>query len=74
MSVEAHPAEPPNAEKSLSDPHPPSQTDTAGKDDTLNEDIRLLGRLLGDAVKEHEGLQAFERIETIRRRLVSSAV
>lgn len=73
MSVEAHPAEPPNVEKSLSDPHPPSQTDTAGKDDTLNEDIRLLGRLLGDAVKEHEGLQAFERIETIRRLSIAAS-
>jgi len=73
MSVEAHPAEPPNVEKSLSDPHPPSQTDTAGKDDTLNEDIRLLGRLLGDAVKEHEGIQAFERIETIRRLSIAAS-
>ncbi len=38
----------------------------------LSEDIRLLGRLLGDAVREHEGVEAFERIETIRRLSVAA--
>ncbi|MGE5369057.1 MAG: phosphoenolpyruvate carboxylase, partial [Chloroflexota bacterium] len=39
----------------------------------LNEDIRLLGRLLGEAVREHEGNEAFERIETIRRLSVAAS-
>ncbi len=42
-------------------------------DDSLIEDIRLLGRLLGDAVREHEGPEAFERIEAIRRLSVSAS-
>jgi phosphoenolpyruvate carboxylase len=36
-------------------------------DQSLLSDIRLLGRLLGDTVREQEGVAAFERIETIRR-------
>jgi len=46
--------------------HPP-------KGDHLQEDIRLLGRLLGEAVREHEGDEAFERIETIRRLSVAAS-
>ena len=33
----------------------------------LYEDIRLLGQILGDAVREQEGEAVFERIEAIRR-------
>jgi phosphoenolpyruvate carboxylase len=33
----------------------------------LREDIRLLGRLLGDTVRDHEGEAAFDLIEGIRR-------
>ena len=33
----------------------------------LREDIRLLGRLLGDTVREQEGEAAFGLIERIRR-------
>jgi phosphoenolpyruvate carboxylase len=36
-------------------------------DQSLLADIRLLGRLLGDTVRDQEGAAAFERIETIRR-------
>ncbi|PWB84334.1 MAG: phosphoenolpyruvate carboxylase [Methylocystaceae bacterium] len=36
-------------------------------DQSLLADIRLLGRLLGDTVRDQEGVAAFERIETIRR-------
>ena len=39
----------------------------------LHEDIRLLGRLLGTTVREHEGEEAFERIETIRRLSVAAS-
>ncbi|MCX7899470.1 MAG: phosphoenolpyruvate carboxylase, partial [Methylocystis sp.] len=45
----------------------------AQADLSLIEDIRLLGRLLGDAVREHEGQEAFERIETIRRLSVAAS-
>jgi phosphoenolpyruvate carboxylase len=37
------------------------------KDLPLRDDIRLLGRLLGDTVREQEGEAIFERIETIRQ-------
>ncbi len=37
------------------------------KDQPLRDDIRLLGRLLGDTVREQEGLATFERVEEIRR-------
>ncbi|MDZ4252641.1 MAG: phosphoenolpyruvate carboxylase, partial [Sulfuritalea sp.] len=39
----------------------------ADKDQPLRDDIRLLGRLLGDTVREQEGLAIFERVEQIRR-------
>ncbi|HET7730215.1 MAG TPA: phosphoenolpyruvate carboxylase [Usitatibacter sp.] len=41
-------------------------------DARLAEDIRLLGRLLGDTIRHFEGEQAFERIETIRQLAVAS--
>lgn len=37
------------------------------KDFELKEDIRLLGRLLGDTVRQQEGDHVFELIETIRQ-------
>ena len=37
------------------------------KDLPLVEDIRLLGRILGDVIREQEGKQAFELIEQIRQ-------
>lgn len=33
----------------------------------LVEDIRLLGRILGDVIREQEGVAAFELIEQIRK-------
>ncbi len=39
----------------------------ADKDQPLRDDIRLLGRLLGDTVREQEGVAIFERVEQIRR-------
>ena len=42
----------------------PSATD---KDRPLVEDIRLLGRLLGEVIREQEGLAAFELIERVRQ-------
>jgi phosphoenolpyruvate carboxylase len=39
----------------------------ADKDHPLREDIRLLGRLLGDTVREQEGAAAFDTVERIRQ-------
>ena len=41
------------------------------KNRPLVEDIRLLGRILGDVIREHEGRDAFELIERVRRLSVS---
>lgn len=43
---------------------------TADKDLPLREDIRFLGRLLGDCVREQEGEAAFDLVETIRQTAV----
>lgn len=42
----------------------------ADKDHPLREDIRLLGRLLGDTVQEREGAARFDLIESIRQTAV----
>src|SRR5271163_3551473 len=41
--------------------------DEADKDLPLRDDIRLLGRLLGDTVREQEGEEVFELVEQIRQ-------
>jgi phosphoenolpyruvate carboxylase len=41
--------------------------DVPEKDRPLHEDIRLLGRLLGETIREQEGEEVYERIEKIRR-------
>lgn len=41
--------------------------DDSDKDLPLREDIRLLGRLLGDCVREQEGEEVFDIIEKIRQ-------
>ena len=41
--------------------------DGSEKDVPLREDIRLLGRILGDTVREQEGEEVFELVEQIRR-------
>lgn len=42
----------------------------ADKDAPLKEDIRLLGRLLGDVLRDQEGEQVFDIVETIRQTAV----
>jgi phosphoenolpyruvate carboxylase len=45
-------------------------TETArekAKEKPLVEDIRLLGRMLGDVIREHEGLESFELVEHVRK-------
>ena len=48
-------------------PSTPPMTADAAKDQPLIEDIRLLGSMLGDIIREQEGAGAFELVETIRR-------
>ncbi len=53
-------------------PTPTNETDAihisaAEKNRPLIEDIRLLGRLLGDVIREQEGQAAFELIERVRQ-------
>ena len=45
----------------------PKSRSGADKDKPLIEDIRLLGRILGDVIREQEGQAAFELIEQIRQ-------
>ncbi len=45
----------------------------AGKDERLQEDIRLLGRLLGDTVREQDGEAVFAIVEQVRRTAVRFA-
>jgi phosphoenolpyruvate carboxylase len=49
-----------------------SATDEQGvdKDAPLKEDIRLLGRLLGDVLRDQEGEEVFSVVETIRQTAV----
>jgi phosphoenolpyruvate carboxylase len=42
-------------------------TDPSDKDAPLRYDIRLLGRILGDTIRLHEGEQVFDVIEAIRQ-------
>jgi phosphoenolpyruvate carboxylase len=46
---------------------PKDATSAADKNRPLVEDIRLLGRILGDVIREQEGHEAFELIERVRQ-------
>jgi phosphoenolpyruvate carboxylase len=43
------------------------ESDAAAKNRPLVEDIRLLGRILGEVIREQEGREAFELIERVRQ-------
>jgi len=45
--------------------------DPPDKERALRDDIRLLGRLLGDVVRDRAGEAAFDRVESIRQRAVA---
>lgn len=45
----------------------PSPSSSSDKDFPLREDIRILGRLLGDTVREQEGEEIFDIVERIRQ-------
>ncbi|HKJ73800.1 MAG TPA: phosphoenolpyruvate carboxylase [Alphaproteobacteria bacterium] len=49
---------------------PSDQGNLTEKDRPLREDIRLLGRLLGDTIRDQEGQHIFDLVETIRRHSV----
>jgi phosphoenolpyruvate carboxylase len=51
-------------------PAAPELTNGADKDAPLKEDIRLLGRLLGDVLRDQEGDLVFDVVETIRQTAV----
>lgn len=44
--------------------------DAPDREQPLKEDTRLLGRMLGDAVRQHAGEDAFARVEAIRQTAV----
>ncbi|WP_374566600.1 phosphoenolpyruvate carboxylase [Ideonella sp.] len=44
-----------------------AKSDAAEKNKPLMEDIRLLGRILGDVIREQEGRAAFDLIERVRQ-------
>ncbi|WP_298232020.1 phosphoenolpyruvate carboxylase [uncultured Azohydromonas sp.] len=46
---------------------PAPADDAAEKNRPLVEDIRLLGRLLGEVIREHEGSAAYELVERVRQ-------
>jgi phosphoenolpyruvate carboxylase len=50
-------------------PTPPESPSRRAKDNErpLVEDIRLLGRILGDVIREQEGVEAFDLVERIRK-------
>ncbi|MDO9610701.1 MAG: phosphoenolpyruvate carboxylase, partial [Serpentinimonas sp.] len=49
----------------------PRRHTPAPKDQPLIDDIRLLGRLLGDVIREQEGDAIFDLIEQIRQLAVA---
>ncbi len=56
--------------KTLSAPEPEAPTSTgrrADKDQPLIQDIRLLGRILGDVIREQEGVAAYDLVEQVRK-------
>jgi len=52
-------------------PGPDRRGAQADKDQPLREDIRLLGRILGDTIRENEGREAFDLIERVRQLAVA---
>ena len=49
---------------------PADNPESLDKDRPLREDIRLLGRLLGDTLREQEGAGVFNLVENVRQTAV----
>ena len=47
-----------------------ASVDISSKDLPLREDVRLLGRILGDTLREQEGEETFQLVESVRRSAV----
>ncbi|MBK9161031.1 MAG: phosphoenolpyruvate carboxylase [Nitrosomonadales bacterium] len=47
-----------------------ASTSISSKDQPLRDDVRLLGRILGDTLREQEGEETFQLIENVRRAAV----
>ena len=47
-----------------------AHADISSKDVPLRDDIRLLGRILGDTLREQEGTDTYELVENVRRAAV----
>ena len=47
--------------------HRSTGDDAAQKNRPLVDDIRLLGRILGDVIREQEGQDAFDLVERVRK-------
>lgn len=60
MATAASASTPPARKRSAS-------ADAAEKNRPLVDDIRLLGRILGDVIREQEGKEAFELVERVRK-------
>ncbi len=63
----ARPVRPGAASLPATPAKPVDAADAAAKNKPLMEDIRLLGRMLGDVIREQEGKEAFELIERVRQ-------
>jgi phosphoenolpyruvate carboxylase len=50
-----------------SEPSPSPSRRARDNERPLVEDIRLLGRILGDVIREQEGVEAFELVERVRK-------
>jgi phosphoenolpyruvate carboxylase len=61
----------PTAKLAQPTPRRSSANDAAEKNRPLVEDIRMLGRILGDVIREQEGKAAFELVERVRQLSVS---
>jgi phosphoenolpyruvate carboxylase len=48
-------------------PNPSPSRRARDNERPLTEDIRLLGRILGDVIREQEGVEAFELVERVRK-------
>ena len=63
--VSLHHREPPWPRRPTAPPHDSGAR--AEKNQPLVDDIRLLGRILGDVIREQEGKEAFELVERVRQ-------
>ena len=52
-------------------PVQPAASRDPAKDQPLIDDIRLLGSMLGDVIREHDGQSSFALVENVRRLSVS---